>query len=126
MLFGGGFTFTNFLTDAFSVFLFILWFWLLITVSSDLFRRSDVSGLAKVLWIILFLVVPYLGVFGYLLTQGRGMAERRQAQGLEMRENLRQAVGFSAADELQKLDGLRKAGSISEQEYAHLRGRLIQ
>jgi hypothetical protein len=49
MLFRGGFTYTNFLADVFSVFIFVLWFWLLITVFGDLFRRRDVSGLAKAL-----------------------------------------------------------------------------
>ena len=52
MLFQGGFTFTNFIADAFTIFMFILWFWLLIVVSGDLFRRHDVSGFAKVFWVI--------------------------------------------------------------------------
>ena len=59
MLFAGGFTFTNFVADLFAVFMFILWFWLLIAVSSDLFRRHDVSGFGKVLWVILLIVLPY-------------------------------------------------------------------
>ena len=63
MLFGGGFTFTNFLADVFAIFIFILWFWLLITITGDLFRRHDVSGLAKVLWVILLIVLPYIGIF---------------------------------------------------------------
>ena len=71
MLFQGGFTFTNFIADAFTIFMFILWFWLLIVVSGDLFRRHDVSGFAKVLWVIAFILFSYIGVFAYLLTQGR-------------------------------------------------------
>ena len=58
MLFEGGFTFANFVADAFAIFMFILWFWLLITVSSDLFRRHDISGLGKVVWVILLIVLP--------------------------------------------------------------------
>ena len=50
MLFEGGFTFSNFIADAFAIFMFIVWLWLLIVVSGDLFRRHDVSGFAKVLW----------------------------------------------------------------------------
>ena len=73
MLFQGGFTFTNFIADAFTIFMFILWFWLLIVVSGDLFRRHDVSGFAKVLWVIALILFSYIGVFAYLLTQGRGM-----------------------------------------------------
>jgi hypothetical protein len=125
MLFDGGFTFTNFLADAFTIFMFILWFWLLIVVSGDLFRRHDVSGFAKVLWVIAFILFSYLGVFAYLLTQGRGMAERNQARAQESKEELRRMVGFSAADEIAKLDRLKAAGSISEQEYGRLRARLV-
>jgi hypothetical protein len=122
MLFDGGFTFGNFIADAFTIFMFILWFWLLIVVSGDLFRRHDVSGFAKVLWVLF----SYLGVFAYLLTQGRGMAERNRAQASEAREELRHIVGFSAADEIVKLDKLKSAGSITEQEYGRLRAKLVQ
>src|SRR5208337_2593381 len=124
-LFQGGFTFTNFLADAFAIFMFVLWFWLLIVVSGDLFRRHDVSGFAKVLWLIAFVLFSYIGVFAYLLTQGRGMAERNQARANEARDELRQVVGFSAADEIAKLDRLKSTGSISDQEYARLRAKLV-
>ena len=107
MLFAGGFTFPNFLTDVFSIFIFVLWFWLLITVFGDLFRRRDVSGLGKVLWVIVLIVFPYIGVFVYLISQGRGMAERRNQQVQQAREELRQVVGFSVADELEKLERLK-------------------
>jgi hypothetical protein len=126
MPFEGGFTFTNFVADAFAVFMFVLWFWLFITVSSDLFRRRDVSGFGKVLWVILLIVLPYIGIFAYLLTQGRGMAERNEARAQQARDELRQVVGFSAADEIEKLDRLKSTGSISEQEYGRLRARLMQ
>ena len=110
MLFEGGFTFGNFIADAFTIFMFILWFWLLIVAAGDLFRRHDVSGFVKVLWVIAFILFSYLGVFAYLLTQGRGMAERNKAQASEAREELRHIVGFSAADEIVKLDKLKAAG----------------
>ena len=61
MLFSGGFTFPNFLADVFSRFIFVLWFWLLITVFGDLFRRRDVSGWGKVIWVIVLVVFPYWG-----------------------------------------------------------------
>ena len=126
MLFEGGFTFRNFIADAFAIFMFILWFWLLIVAASDLFRRHDLSGFAKVLWVIAFILFSYLGVFAYFLTQGRGMAERNQARANEAREELRHIVGFSVADEITKLDRLKAAGSISEQEYGRLRAKLVQ
>jgi hypothetical protein len=126
MLFNGGFTFANFVADVFAVFMFILWFWLLITVTGDLFRRHDVSGFTKVLWVILLIVLPYIGIFAYLLTQGRGMAERNQARTQQAREDLRNMAGFSVADEIEKLNRLKSSGSISDREYTVLRARLVQ
>ena len=126
MLFGGGFTFANFTTDIFTIFLFVLWFWLLMTVAGDLFRRDDVSGFGKVLWVILLIVLPYIGIFAYLLTQGRSMAQRRSAQATQARDELRRVVGYSVADEITKLDGLKSAGSITAQEYSRLRAQIVQ
>ncbi len=126
MVFQNGFTFTNFVTDVFAIFMFVLWFWLFITVASDLFRRHDISGFAKVAWIIFLILLPYIGIFAYLLTQGRGMAERNQESAKNARNELRQIVGFSAADEIEKLDKLKVAGSISEDEFKRLRSRLVQ
>ena len=126
MLFEGGFTFANFLTDVLAVFLFVVWFWLLIVVFSDLFRRQDISGWGKALWVIALLVLSYLGVFAYLVTQGRGMAERNNQRVQQTRDELRRVVGFSAADEIDKLDKLKKSGSITGEEYARLRANLVQ
>ena len=126
MLFEGGFTFSNFLADVFAVFMFVLWFWLFIITVSDLFRRHDVSGFGKVCWVILLIILPYIGIFAYLLTQGRGMAERNEARARQTQDDLRKFVGFSAADEIEKLDRLKAAGSISEQEYGRMRARLVQ
>ena len=126
MFFAEGFTYRNFLMDVLAVFVFIAWFWLLITVASDLFRRHDISGWAKALWVIVFIVAPYIGVFAYLIFQGRGMTERNAQQAQQVREELRRVVGFSAADEIEKLDRLKKAGSISDAEFARLRAKLVQ
>jgi len=126
MLFLGGFTYTNFLADVFSVFIFVVWFWLLITVFGDLFRRRDVSGFGKALWVIALIVFPYLGVFIYLISQSRGMAERHNQRAQEARSELRQIVGFSVADEIEKLERLKNSGAISNEEYAHLRARAVQ
>jgi capsule polysaccharide export protein KpsE/RkpR len=117
--------FANFLADAFAVFVFILWFWLFITAASDLFRRHDISGFGKVVWVILLIVLPYIGIFAYILTQGSGMAERNRVQAKQTRDELRQVVGFSAADELAKLERLKSQKSISEDEYQRLRARLV-
>jgi hypothetical protein len=126
MLFPAESTFANFLADAFAIFIFILWFWLFITTASDLFRRQDISGFGKVLWVILLIVLPYIGIFAYILTQGGGMAERNRAQARQARDELRQVVGFSVADELTKLERLVAENSISKEEYARLRARILQ
>ena len=121
-----GFTYRNFLLDALAIFVFIVWFWLLITVAADLFRRHDISGLIKAIWVIAWIVFPYIGVLAYLIFQGRGMAERNVQQAQQTRDELRRVIGFSAADEIEKLDRLKKAGSISEAEFARLRAKLVQ
>ena len=126
MLFEGGYTFSNFLANALAVFLFIVWFWLLIVVFGDLFRRQDISGWGKAAWVIGVLVFSYLGLFVYLITQGKGMAERNSQQAQQTRDELRRVVGFSVADEIGKLEGLRKSGSITEEEFARLRAKLVQ
>ena len=126
MFFGGGFSFGNFLVDVFAIFIFVLWFWLLITVIGDLFRRHDVSGFGKAVWVIFLVVLPYLAVFMYLISQSRGMAERNAQRAQQARDELRQVVGFSAADEIEKLDRLKNSGSISNEEYTRLRARVVQ
>ena len=120
-----GFTFRNFLTDVFAVFMFVLWFWLLITIFSDLFRRHDLSGWVKAIWVIALIVFPYLGIFAYMITQSRGIAERSSQQAVQTREELRRVVGFSVADEIEKLDRLKKSGSITDQEFTRLRAKLV-
>ncbi len=126
MLFAEGFTFRNFVADVFAVFMFVVWFWLLILVFSDLFRRHDISGWIKAIWVIALILFPYLGIFAYLITQARGMAERSGQQAQQAREDIRRAIGFSVADEITKLDNLKKSGSISDQEFARLRAKLVQ
>jgi hypothetical protein len=123
MLFDGGFTFSNFLTDIIAVFAFVVWFWLLVIIFGDLFRRHDISGWAKALWVLAVVLTSYFGVFAYLITQGRGMAERNAQQA---QQELRRVVGFSVADEIAKLDQLKKAGSITDDEFGRLRAKLVQ
>ena len=124
--FSEGFTFRNFLADAFAVFMFVLWFWLLIIVIGDLFRRHDISGWGKAIWVIALIAFPYIAIFAYLITQSTGMAERSAQQAQQAREELRHVVGCSAADEIEKLDRLKKSGSITDQEFARLRAKLVQ
>lgn len=121
-----GFTYRNFLVDAVTIFIFIIWFWLLISVFRDLFRRHDISGWGKAVWVIALIIFPYLTVFVYLIVQGRGIAERDALATQQARDELRRVVGFSAADEIEKLDRLKNAGSISNDEFTRLRAKLVQ
>ena len=120
-----GFTYRNFLMDMIAIFVFVVWFWLLVVIYSDLFRRHDISGWGKAAWVIALVLTSYLGIFAYLITQGRGMAERNAQQAQQARDELRRVVGFSAADEIAKLDQLKKSGSITEAEYGRLRAKLV-
>jgi len=125
MPFEGGFTFANFLADVFVIFLFVMWIWLLILVIGDLFRRQDISGWSKALWLLFLLVVPYLGVLLYLITQSGGMSERSVERVDHARDELRRVVGFSVADELQKLEALKKSKAITDEEFTRLRAKLV-
>jgi uncharacterized membrane protein len=120
-----GMSFGTFLLDMMFIFFFVIWFWILIRVLMDLFQRKDISGVAKVLWVIFLVVLPYIGIFAYLLTQGWGMGERDVARAEAAREEIRNVVGFSVADELTKLEQLKASGSITEEEYQKLRAKLI-
>jgi hypothetical protein len=122
----GGFTFANFLAGVFAVFVFVVLIWLLYIVLSDLFRRHDISGWGKALWVIGLVLFPYIGVLAYMVIESKGMAERADQQAQQTQDEVRRVVGFSVADEIKKLDELKKSGSITDQEYARLRGRLVQ
>ena len=106
-----GFTYRNFLMDMIAIFAFVVWFWLLVVIYSDLFRRHDISGWGNAVWVLVLVVTSYIGILIYLITQGRGMAERNAQQAQQAREELRRVVGFSVADEITKLDQLKKSGS---------------
>src|SRR5262245_40810027 len=100
LFFAEGFTFRNFLVDVFAVFMFVVLFWLLIIVFSDLFRRHDVSGCVKAIWVFALMVFPYLGILAYLITQSSRMTEQSSQQAQQARDELRRVVGFSVADEI--------------------------
>ena len=125
LFFQEGFTYRNFLMDIFSIFAFVVWFWLLVVIYGDLFRRHDISGWGKALWVLALILTSYFGILAYLITQGRGMAERNAQQAQQARDELRRVVGFSVADEITKLDQLKKSGSITDVEYGRLRAKLV-
>ena len=103
-------------------FAWVIWFWLLITVFADLFRRHDTSGFAKVLWIIFVIILPFLGVFIYLIAEHDGMTERSidqaKAQRAQMDDYVRDTAGSGgAAAEIEKASGLLASGAITQAEF---------
>ena len=117
-----------------SIFWFMMlfaWIWLLISIFGDLFRDHELSGWGKALWTLFLIVLPWLGALIYLIARGRSMNERARAQAQRNEQAFRQYVQQAAADspstadELSKLATLRDRGTISEQEFAQAKARLL-
>jgi ABC-type multidrug transport system fused ATPase/permease subunit len=115
----------------FEIFLWVIWFWILITVFIDIFRSHDLSGGAKALWFIFVLILPLIGVLVYLIARGGTMHERsvRQAQRQEeeFRSYVQQAAGSQAspADQLAKLADLRDRGAITTEEFDRQKAKIL-
>jgi hypothetical protein len=111
-------------------FAFVIWFWLLITVFADIFRRHDTGGGAKLLWIIFVIVLPFLGVFVYLMSQHKQMAERNmkaiEAQQSQTDAYIREvASGGGAASEIEKAKQLLDAGTITQAEFDAIKAKAL-
>ncbi len=120
----------SFLLDMFIFFAWVIWFWLLITVFSDLFRRHDTSGFAKVLWIIFVIILPFLGVFIYLIAEHDGMTKRSidqaQAQKAQMDDYVKSVAGSGgAAAEIEKAKGLLDSGAITQAEFDSMKAKAL-
>ncbi len=115
----------------FEVFLWVIWFWILITVFIDIFRSHDLSGGAKALWFLFVLLIPLVGVVVYLIVRGTGMHERTarmvQAQEAAYDGNLPQHAtpSSSTADQLAKLADLRDRNVISDQEFEREKAKVL-
>jgi len=116
----------------FEVFLWVVWFWILITVFIDIFRSRDLSGGAKALWFVFVLFIPLVGVLVYLIVRGSSMHERAvhqvQQQDAEARRYIQQAAAeapASTADQLTKLADLRDRGVISAEEFEREKAKVL-
>ena len=114
------------------IFAWVIWFWLLITVFADLFRRHDTSGGMKALWIVFVIVLPFLGVLIYLIANGTGMAERNmqqaQAQQASMDAYVRSVAsssGGGAADEIARAKQLLDSGAITQAEFDAIKAKAL-
>ena len=111
-------------------FLWIIWFWLLFTVFADIFRRRDISGWGKAAWLVFAILLPFLGVFIYLITQSDEMAKRNldqaRAQQAQFDDYVRQtASSGGAAAEIDKAKQLLDSGAISQAEFEALKQKAL-
>ena len=113
------------------LFLWVIWFWILITVFIDIFRSSDLSGWGKALWFLFVLLIPLIGVLVYLIARGGEMHERAARQAQQQDDALRQylqdevAAPTSTADQLTKLADLHDRGAITDQEYEQQKAKVL-
>lgn len=120
------------LLSMFWFFLFIIWIWLLITIFADIFRSSDMSGWSKALWTIFVVVLPYLGVFVYLIVRGNTMAERSRQIAAQHDAELRgysitpASSNGSQAEEISRLADLRDRGVLSSDEFERAKAKALQ
>ncbi|MCC7078340.1 MAG: SHOCT domain-containing protein [Acidimicrobiia bacterium] len=106
----------------FWLFMFMIWFWLLIVVFGDIFRDHELSGGAKAAWSIFVIILPYLGIFVYLIARGHGMAARSQSAQAEQKaafdSYVRETAGSAnPADQIAKAKGLLDSGAITQEEF---------
>ena len=113
-------------------FLFFIWIWLLVMVFFDIFRSHDMSGWAKALWVIFIIILPFLGVFVYLIARGGSMHERQAQQAARQKaafdDYVRQTAGSEGSDtasQLSKLADLKSQGVLTEEEFQAQKAKLL-
>ena len=112
------------------IFGWVIWFWLLIVIFGDLFRRHDIGGWAKAAWTIFVIVLPFIGVLTYMVSQSKGMAERQTAQTHAAQTQFDQYVRSVASDQspttqIEKAKSLLDSGSITKDEFEEIKRRAI-
>jgi len=112
------------------IFAWVIWFWLLITVFADIFRRHDISGWVKALWIIFVIILPFLGVLIYLIAESKGMAERNQKQAQAAQADFDSYVKNVAAqsdptEQIAKGKQLLDSGAITQAEFDALKAKAL-
>jgi Phospholipase_D-nuclease N-terminal len=110
-------------------FAFFIWIWILITVFTDVFRREDISGWGKTGWIIFVIILPYLGVFVYLIAEHKGMTERtirqQEAAQSQMDQYVRSVARSDPTEQIAKGEELLKQGTISQAEFEQIKQRAL-
>ena len=128
MPFAADYPFLSVLWTMLVFFAWVIWFWILITVFADLFRRHDIGGGKKALWIVFVIITPFLGVLIYLIANNEGMTERNvsraQAQQAQFNDYVQSVSGGSAA-EIEKAKGLLDSGAISQAEFDQIKAKAL-
>ena len=126
------FTFGDLLWSIFVFFMFVIWFWLLISIFGDLFRDHELGGGAKALWVLFILILPFLGILLYLVIRGGGMAERAMKSQQEAQKQMNQwaqqqvaSSGGSAADQIAQAKSLLDSGAISQAEFDQMKSKAL-
>ena len=129
MIFAADYPFLDVFWTMVIFFLWVIWIWILISVLMDVFRRDDTSGWGKAAWTLFVIVLPYLGVFIYLITQGSRMAERAadvQAGRAGYGRPVRSAGhGVGAADQIAKAKQLLDGGAIDQSEFEQIKRQAL-
>ena len=132
-----GYPLLDIMWTMFVFFCWVIWFWLLISIFSDLFRREDVGGWGKAGWVVLLIVLPFIGILIYLITQSKHMAERRAQEAKASQSqyddyvrsvsaNGHSANGHSSsADQIAKGKQLLDSGAITQTEYDSLKQKAL-
>jgi hypothetical protein len=110
-------------------FCFVIWFMLLFRVIADIFRRHDIHGGGKTLWLLFVILLPFLGIFVYLIAESRGMAERSmkdaQAAQQQFDEHIKSVSGGGSAAEIEKAKGLLDSGAITQAEFDSIKAKAL-
>ena len=121
--------FLDVLWTMFIFFAWVIWFWLLITIFADIFRRHDISGGKKTLWCIFVIITPFIGVFIYLISQSKGMNERNlqnvKQQRQQADEYIRSVAADDPASQIAQAKSLLDSGAINQQEFDSLKQKAL-
>jgi Phospholipase_D-nuclease N-terminal/Short C-terminal domain len=130
VVFGADYPFLEVVWTLIVIFAWVIWFWLLITVFADLFRRHDIGGGKKAVWIIFVILVPFVGVLIYLIANSHSMAERNEKQ---MRQTQAQTDAYiqsvagsgGPTAEIERAKGLLDSGAISQAEFDAIKAKAL-
>ena len=113
----------------FWLFLMVAWFWVMISVVSDIFRSKDLNGVSKAIWIAFVILLPWLGVLAYLVARGDKMQEHNVEAISKFedaqRDYIRSVAAVSSADELERLAALKEKGHLTDEEFTAQKAKVL-